>query len=100
MGLGRAVLWDSMELASLSIRQDRSGRAATAAAASGNRRVKSLPLRVMSRTPAASRLDPKTVVLDLVNPVRARRRHLSRGRQARFYEADKPVPTLTQNYGG
>jgi hypothetical protein len=46
----------SHTMASPSIRHERAGRAATAAAICGNRPVKSLPLRVNRRTPATSRL--------------------------------------------
>ena len=45
----------SQAMASPSIKQERPGSAATAAAASGTRLVKSFPLRVISRTPAPSR---------------------------------------------
>jgi hypothetical protein len=45
----------SVTIASPSIRHERADNAATAAAASGKRPAKSYPLRVRSRTPAASR---------------------------------------------
>ena len=50
----------SQAMASPSIKQERPGSAATAAVASGNRLVKSFPLRVISRTPAASRPKPSS----------------------------------------
>jgi hypothetical protein len=72
----------SVTIASPSSRNGRPGGAATAAAASGKRWVKSLPLRVEqphAGTIAAGH-DAEAVVLNLVNPVRPSRWALGRGR--------------------
>jgi hypothetical protein len=71
-------------IASPSIRQERAGRAATAAAACGKRREKSLPFLVSSRTrsPSRPRHDAEAVMLDLVNPVRPGRRLIGAAGQA------------------
>ena len=58
----------SQAMASPSIKQERPGSAATAAAASGNRLVKSFPLRVISRTPAASRRARKRSLVGFIEP--------------------------------
>ena len=73
-------------MASPSTMQERAGRAAIAATASGNRSARSNPFRVISRTrPASSAAqDAETVILDFVNPARPGRRLFRWARQARF----------------